>query len=407
VNAGSPLSNALPLELAYDPQVETRPRTPERTFDVFAARSLAESDAAWGVQRSACPAAWTPLHGGHWVLTGYDVVAEAFREWETFSSARTDPERSSITISGSRIPPLLPEELDPPEWHPVRRILAAQLAPAAAERLRPRARHWARRCIDAVVERGSCELVTDLIFPVPAAVTLEWLGFPEADWHPLSRAFHDTAAHPTGSPEYLAAIAGYAEVTTRVAEEVAARVTDPRHDGLTAIVHAEIDGERIDTELAEALVFMTIGGGVDTTTALASAALLHLHQNPDDRVRLLTEPDLLDGATEEFLRYYPPARTHARTLTRDTEFAGCPMRAGDRVLLSEAAAARDPEAFPDPHDFVIDRFPNRHLSFGAGIHRCPGSHLARIMFTEVVHEVLERIPDYSIVDDAVVEYPNW
>ena len=159
-------------------------------------------------------------------------------------------------------------------------------------------------------------------------------------------------------------------------------------------MYQEIDGERIPRDVAEALIFMVIGGGVDTTTALTSAALLHLHQFPDDRARLLHEPDLLDSATEEFLRVYPPARTHARTATEDFEFVGCPIRKGDRVLLSEVSAGHDGRAFPDADQFQIDRFPNRHLAFGAGIHRCPGSHLARITFTEIIREVLERIPDY-------------
>jgi cytochrome P450 len=380
---------------------------PTVDFDVFATNTLADNNAAWESVRSQCPVGWTPHNGGHWVISGYEQVAEAFRNWEVFSSARTDPEHAAITISSSRIPPLVPEELDPPEWHPVRRILAGQLSPAAAERLRPRARHWARHCIDQVIEAGRCELVTGLAFPVPAAVTLEWLGFPQSDWEPMSLAFHDTAAHPTGTPEHRRAIVAFGEVTARVAEEVALRVDSPRDDGLTAIVQSEIEGERISRELAEALVFMTVGGGVDTTSALTAAALWHLHQHPEDRARLLADRELLDPATEEFLRFYPPARTHARTVTQDVEFAGCPMHAGDRVLLSEIAAGRDHEAFPDADRFVIDRFPNRHLSFGAGIHRCPGSHLARLTFGEIMQEVLDRIPDYRIVDDEVVEYPNW
>ena len=382
-------------------------RGPEVDFDVFATQTQSDNNAAWDALRERSPVAWTGANGGHWVISGYDAVAEAFRTWEVFSSARTDPALSSITISASRLPLLVPEELDPPEWHPVRRILAAQLSPQAAERLRPRARYWARRCIDAVIESGRCELVTELIFPVPAAVTLEWLGFPESDWALMSDAFHDSAAYPRGTPEHDAAGRAFVEVTRRVAEEVDARLASPRADGLTAIVQSEIDDAPVSRELAEALVFMTIGGGVDTTSALASAALLHLHQHPDDRARLLADPELWDPATEEFLRVYPPARTHARTVTHDVEFAGCPMRSGDRVLLSEVSAGRDPEAFPDADRFVIDRFPNRHLAFGAGIHRCPGSHLARITFTEMMTEVLERIPDYRIVDADVVEYPNW
>jgi len=382
-------------------------RDPVIDFDVFATQTMAANNAAWDDARVRCPVAWTPHNGGHWVISTYDAVAEAFRDWETFSSARTDPAIASVTISGARLPLLVPEELDPPEWHGYRRVLAAMLSPQAAERLRPRARHWARHCIDAVIESGRAELVSELIFPVPAAVTLEWLGFPESDWASFSHAFHDAAAFPHGSPEYAAAAKATVGVLRRVTEEIDARWDDPRGDGLSSIAHAEIEGERVSLEMAERLVFMTIGGGVDTTSALTSAALLHLHRHPDDRARLVAEPDLWDPATEEFLRVYPPARTHARTVAKDTEFGGCPMHAGDRVLLSEISSGRDPDAFPDADRFVIDRFPNRHLSFGAGIHRCPGSHLARITFSEIMHEVLERIPDYRIVDAEVVEYPNW
>lgn len=386
---------------------EAEDRQPVVDFDVLAPTTMVANNAAWDAVRTRCPVAWTPHNGGHWVVAGYERVADAFRNWEQFSSARTDPRVSSITIGNSRIPLLVPEEMDPPAWRPVRRVLAAQLSPAASERLRPRTRYWAGRCLDAVIESGRCELVTEFAFPVPAAVTLEWLGFPRSDWQGMSQAFHDPAAHPHGSPEYARAGEAFLEVMNRVKEEVAERATRPRDDGLTAIVHSDLEGEPISTELAEALVFMTIGGGVDTTSALASAALLHLHRHPEDRARLLDDRALLESATEEFLRLYPPARTHARTAKTDIELGGCPVRAGDRVLLSEAAAGRDPEVFEDPDRFVIDRFPNRHLSFGAGIHRCPGSHLARIAFTEMMSAVLDRIPDFRILDDEIVEYPNW
>ena len=213
---------------------------------------MTANNTAWDEVRTTCPVAWTPHNGGHWVISGYEEVAEAFRDWETFSSARTDPTKSSITISGSRLPLLVPEELDPPEWHGYRRVLAAMLSPQAAERLRPRARHWARHCIDTVIESGRCELVSELIFPVPAAVTLEWLGFPESDWASFSHAFHDAAAYPHGSPEYQAAAAATVDVMRRVTEEIDARWADGRGDGLSAIAQAEIDGERISRKMAEA-----------------------------------------------------------------------------------------------------------------------------------------------------------
>jgi len=376
-------------------------RSPEVDFDVFEASTLADSDTSWRELRDAHAVAWTERNGGHWVITRHEEVAEAFRTWEVFSSARTDPARSAIAISSNNVPLLIPEELDPPDWHPMRRILAQQLSPGASERLRPRARHWARTCIDAVIESGRSNLVDDLAFPVPAAVTLEWLGFPQSDWHAMSQAFHDAAAYETGTPEYKAALAAFGQVMVRVAEEVAKREQEPRDDGLTALVYQEVDGERISREVAEALVFMTVGGGVDTTSALTSAALVHLHQHPDDRARLLEDPELFDNATEEFLRCYPPARTHARTVTEDTEFAGCPMKKGDRVVLSEASAGRDERQFPDADRFVIDRFPNRHLSFGAGIHHCLGASLARMEGRVAMSSLIRRFPDLELAAPPV------
>lgn len=382
-------------------------RLPAYDFDLFGTVTRADSDASWTEPREHCPVAWSERHGGFWVISGYDQVAAAFRDWEHFSSARTDPEISSIVLGQSRLPLLTPEEVDPPDWYPVRRVLSELLAPRAAARLRPRAEYWTARCIDQFIEAGACEFTHDLSVPLPGAVTLEWLGFPQDDWRMITDAFHDVAAYSRGTSEHRAAQAEFANVMVRIREEVERRERSPRDDAMSAITHHEIDGERLPRETAESIVFMTVGGGVDTTTALIGAALLHLSQAPADKRRLLDEPGLLVTATEEFLRVYPPARTHARTVTEDFEFEGCPMRKGDRVLLSEVSAGRDERAFPSADRFVIDRNPNRHLSFGVGIHRCVGSHLARIEFAEVITQVLARLPDFEIDVDSVVEYPNW
>ena len=382
-------------------------RRPSVEFDLFAAVTRAESDDSWRDARAQCPVGWTEHHGGDWVISGYDEVAAAFRDWEHFSSARTDPEVSSIVLGDSRLPLLTPEEIDPPDWYPVRRILSELLAPRAAERLRPRARRWTTHFIDQFIEAGEVEFTHELSVPVPGAVTLEWLGFPEADWRSISEAFHNVAAYTRGTPEHRAAQAEFGGVMARIHEEVGLRYDTPRDDAMSLIAHHDLDGERIPRETAESIVFMTVGGGVDTTTALIGAALLHLSQYPEDRRRLIEDPSLLVMATEEFLRYYPPARTHARTVTEDIEFAGCPMRKGDRVLLSEISSGRDEQAFPGADEFVIDRNPNRHLSFGVGLHRCVGSHLARIEFAEVITAILTRLPDFEIDEAAVVEYPNW
>ncbi|MCU1456503.1 MAG: hypothetical protein JWL73_595 [Actinomycetia bacterium] len=384
-----------------------RDRSPVVEFDVYQHDSMAGSNAAWAAVREECPVMWSPRNGGHWTIAGYEDVAAVFRDWETFSSERTDPERSSVSIGAANIPLLIPEEIDPPRWKPLRRILAELLSPNAVERLRPRVEHWVTHTIDQFIERGEAELAHDLSVPVPSLVTMEWLGWPAEEAAGAASVFHDMAKFQHGTPEYAAGAARFQWLMEQVSKELVARRESPRDDALTAIALYEVDGEQLPQEVAEAIVFMTIGGGVDTTTALTSAALVHLGTHPEDRQRLIDDPSLIDSATEEFLRFYPPARTHARTVTTDVEFAGCPMHAGDRVLVSEISANRDESAFPDPDTFDIDRFPNRHISFGVGIHRCPGSHLARLEFKTSIREVLRRLPDFVLDQDAVVEYPNW
>jgi cytochrome P450 len=382
-------------------------RLPVVDFDVYVHGSMAASDAAWHELRLQSTASWTARNGGHWTLAGYDEVATAFRDWEAFSSERADPGRCAISIASSPLPLMLPEESDPPRWHGYRRILAELLSPGAVERLGPRVEHWVDHQIDQFIEAGSAELAHDLAVPVPSMVTMEWLGWPREEWLAAASTFHDMAKYIPGSDGYGSAAARFRWLSERVTEEVGRRREHPVDDAMSRIAAHEVDGVRLSLEDAASIVMLTIGGGVDTTTALTSAALVHLGRDVADRRRLVDEPSLLDAATEEFLRYYPPARTHARTVSRDTEFAGCPMRAGDRVLLSEISANRDERAFPDAGQFVIDRFPNRHVSFGVGIHRCPGSHLARLEFKTMITHVLQRLPDFVLDEDGVVEYHNW
>ena len=384
-----------------------RPPRPRVDFD-YDATSRQSGDDAWRAALEAgCPVAWTERHGGHWVISGYDAAAAVFRDWERFSSERTDPDRCAISFSNGKVPLLLPEESDPPAWQGYRRALAQILSPQASERLRGRARYWTAYYLDRVIERGTCDFVDDVTCPVPAAVVLEWMGFPRDEWRWFSDAFHGVAAFANGTAEHRNATNAYGVVMTRIAEELRDRRVSGRGDALTAIAHHENDGVRLTEEEAQAIAFLAVTGGIDTTTTLTGAALVHLSGHGTDRARLIDDPALLPVATEEFLRYYPPARTHARTVARDTVFLGIEMKKGERVLLSEVAAGRDPSAFEKPDDFVIDRSPNRHLSFGVGIHRCVGSHLARVEFTEMITAVLQRLPDYEIRADAIEEYPSW
>jgi cytochrome P450 len=184
--------------------------------------------------------------------------------------------------------------------------------------------------------------------------------------------------------------------------QVEDHIAHPRDDLTTQLLEAEMDGRRIDATHVAGTIALLLLAGIDTTWSAIGASLWHLAGHPHDRERLAFEPELLPTAVEELLRAYAPV-TMARLVKRDMEWHGCPMKADDWVLLSFPAANRDPAAFEDPDGVVIDRQINRHAAFGLGIHRCVGSHLARMELRVALEVWLQAFPSFHLADpDAVV-----
>lgn len=386
-------------------------------FDLASFKGVAESNVAWAKLRATSPVAWSDDNGGAWIVSSYDAVSEGFRNWQALRSGRAvrtvpgpggSPDLNPLNAVPTECSGLLiPEELDPPLWQSYRRLFNEQLSPKkVAEELYPRIRYWVTKLLDDVIESGQCDIVDTLTSGVPGAVVLEWLGFPEEEWHRFSAAFHNMSAYVPGTPTAQHYLDELEWAFDRIKEDVTELRERPRDNLTSYLVNQEVDGERTSFEFAAGMVNMAMSGGVDTTTSVASSAFVHMHYHPEDRQRLIDEPELINRAIEEFLRVYPPARTHGRTVVEDTELAGFKLRKNDRVILSEVSACHDEAAFPDADKFVIDRFPNRHLAFGIGPHRCAGSHIARAMFKEMLTQVLERIPDYRVVEEELEEYPN-
>jgi cytochrome P450 len=298
-----------------------------------------------------------------------------------------------------------PEELDPPAHGPVRQLLNARLSPNASKAMLPSIEYWTTTCIDAVIEAGECDLLYDITGPVPAYTTLVWLGYPEEGIIQAAEKMHDSLGYPPTSERWKAAFANNVVEETLQAT-VAKRRKEPADDMISWLMTQELNGDPVDDQTIVALSLVLVGGGVDTTTSLASSALVHLNRDRELRKRLIEEPDLLEPATEEFLRVYPPLASIARTAREDIELRGCAIRSGERVLISRHAANYDEEAFERPEGFIVDRFPNRHVSFGLGPHRCSGSHLARLMFQEMMRQILNRMPDYEIDEDRIEPYPD-
>jgi cytochrome P450 len=345
-----------------------------------------------------------------WTLLRYDDVSAALRQPELFSSRSVlhvyqgpkliDPAEADA-VRG-----MIPEELDPPEHTRYRQLLTPLFAPQAIETLEPMIRSWCVELIDGFAERGSCDLNREFARQYPTMIFLRLMGLPEAGAGDFLDTVHDRIREATqlGLSETQSMSGAYimamAEHMNTVLDE---RRAERRDDIVSYLLDVEIDGRPLDETELQQICTLLYAAGLDTVAGQLGYMFLHLAQHPEHR-RLVTEqPQRIPAFVEEALRAYSIVTTN-RIVTRDVEFAGCPMKAGDRVLLSIPAADRDPLQFPDAATFDVDRTNNRHIAFAAGPHRCLGSHLARLELRIAVEEWHRRIPDYTLGPDADVTF---
>jgi cytochrome P450 len=359
--------------------------------------------------RGKCPMAWTEKHGGYWVATRYHDIIEIAQNPKTFTSHKDyDPVTGKVT-GGLSIPPMpgprgLPDESDSPEWDGFRSFLNRRLAPKAVETRRARTQHFAAALIDKIIETGKFDIVEDLTNPLPALSTMDMFGLPLHEWREFADPLHRMMYTPKEDPEFLEAVKGWDWIRMRIEEEMEKRRAEPADDLLTYLALGEIDGKKIDRETTWSLALNVIIGGVDTTTALTSHTLLHLAKHPEERQFLIDNPDKLPVAREEFVRFFSPIHGMARNAAEDVVVNGQQIKQGERVYLAYSSGNRDEEIFEQPDELRIQRFPNRHIGFGAGMHRCIGSFQARMMFESMIHEVLTRIPDYQVIEAEAKSY---
>jgi len=238
-------------------------------------------------------------------------------------------------------------------------------------------------------------------------VTMDVFGFPLDEWRAFSDPFHEMAFSSPSTPGFTERTGAFLDFFfRRVDEEVAIRRDAPQDDFLTHLATGTIEGAPLSREQIHDLAFNIMAGGVDTTTSLTSNTLLYLARNPAKRQQLIDNPGLMPLACEEFVRFFTPVQALARNAKHDVEVDGWQIDEGDRVLLAYAAGNRDPAAFDNPDEVRLDRYPNKHIGFGAGMHRCLGSFLARLMFQVMVTEVLGRMPDYRVIEEEAVPYPS-
>lgn len=231
------------------------------------------------------------------------------------------------------------------------------------------------------------------------------LGIPLKKWVVYNEPVHAAVYTLPNSPDYPRVAQMHLEMGKDLMLNLHEIKRNPRPGMIDAVINATLNGEPLpDTEML-GMLGLLIGGGFDTTTALTAHALEWLSENPEDRATLSRDrEELLDSATEEFLRFYCPAPGAGRTITEDCEVVDTEFKEGDRLWLSWAMANRDPETFDNPNQVILDRRRNRHYAFGLGIHRCIGSNLARTVFKRMLLAVLDRMPDFRCDPELTVHY---
>jgi cytochrome P450 len=356
-----------------------------------------------------CPVAWSDTYGGHWVASSSQAVFELARCPYISNDHDVNGERrgyQGITIPAKPIPlraGIL--EMDPPEHRWYRSALNPYLSPAAVKRWEPFIDKVVRASIDEKIESGHIDFVDDLANVAPAVLTLAILGIPLNKWTLYSGPAHALVYTPEDSPEAPRVIEQNQQMAMDLLANVAEVREHPRPGIINGLINLGVNDEPAPDMEILGMLTLLIGGGFDTTTALTAHSLEWLGQNPDQRDRLIREREnLLDSATEEFLRFYTPAPGDGRTFSDDVEINGTQFKEGERLFISWAMANRDPSVFTEPNKIILDRKGNRHFGFGLGIHRCIGSNPGRAVFKAMLTAVLDRMPDYRCDAEGTVHY---
>jgi cytochrome P450 len=367
-------------------------------YDIFDPDYVRDPYPIWEELRQHCPVAHTDRWQGSWMPIRYEDLQAIAKDVEHFSSDEILVVPIQRADDDVKAPPITS---DPPEHTWARRLILPSFAPRAVDAHEGYTRELARSLIAKFIDKGEADAAHDYAQQIPPRVIGHMLGVPEEMTDEFVEWVRGVLELGLTDPELRL---GYrAKIINYFREQVADRKRNPRDDMITALVQSQVDGQPVTDDHVIGTCNLLLVAGIDTTWSSIGSALWHLGQYPDDRRRLADEPELIPTAVEELLRAYSPV-TMARVVTEDFTYAGHEMKAGDRVLMNFPAANRDPEVFDRPDEVIIDRQHNRHIAFGAGIHRCAGSNLARLEMNVALEEWLAAIPEYELAEPRAVTW---
>ena len=363
-----------------------------------------EAPVAWQEEHPVGP--W-PAGPGYWAVTRYAEVRHVlatpgdFSSWAGATQIR-DPEVEDLPFIRGMI-----LNMDAPEHLRLRRLVTGAFSRRRLEQFRQAVTARARQALDVVAAEGRCDLPRDVTDDLPVANLAELLGMPASDRQLMLRWTNrvigyqdpehgDVARDARGRPVNPRSPAALADMFAYADELAAHKRRHPADDVMSALVHAEADGEKLTGDELRMFFFLLVIAGTDTTRSALPGGVLALAGHPDAYRRLRADPRLLGAAVEEILRWHPPVLSFRRTATRDLELAGTPIRAGEKVVVYHVSAHFDEREFPEPFRFDVAREPNRHLAFGHGPHKCLGAHFARLQMEIFFTEFLARLPQVEL-----------
>jgi cytochrome P450 len=357
--------------------------------------------AAYRQIRSECPVARVPGPAGDQTvyLSSYEDVIWALRHPEVFSSAP-----GAVDIGQDQ--PLIPLQVDPPDHAKYRRMLDPEFSPMRMLALEPDVRVLVNQIIDGFVDRGECEFHEEFATPLPSAIFLRLMGLPQSDLATLLQWRDDTIRPDTDDLEEAARIRAAVgpKISAYFTEQLAARRRAPDDGLLSRIAVGEVDGRPLTQDEMLGTCHLLLIAGLDTVTATLDCMVGYLALHPEERRRLVEDPTLVDGTVEELLRWETPVPMLPRIIKEDATIGGVDIKAGDGCMVLVGAANGDDSEFDSAHVVDFEREANRHLAFGAGPHRCLGSHFARLELRVAIEEFHRRIPDYRIAEGAEIHY---
>jgi len=342
---------------------------------------------------SRCPVAHSAIVGLP-IICRYEDVVWALRHPEIFSSEMD----MQIALGTQR--PMIPQQIDPPLQTKFRKILDLRFNRQRMAELEPRVRAHANELIDKIIDQDECEYDRDFAIPLPCTAFLGLMGLPIEDL-PLCLELKDGVIRPGVSPEEIFRAAAMRQETgkriyayfERIIDE---RLANPGDDIVSYLTTAEIDGRKLTRNEMLDVCYLFLLGGLDTVTATLGCSTAYLAANPAQRRKLVERPELMPAAIEELLRWETPVMGVPRVVKQKVTVGGVELPEGMIVTLMVGAANVDDGEFGDGQKIDFDRPVNRHVAFGAGPHRCLGSHLARMELRVGLEEWHRRIPDYAI-----------